>query len=178
MIPETQQKSSQEKKTDSQIDQSQTDQLYANHQRWMLKALELAQRAQDCGEVPVGSVVVANNELIGQGWNQPIKLHDPSAHAEIQAIRDACQQQGNYRLSNATLYVTLEPCAMCAGAIVHARLDSVVFAAHDPRTGAASSVFQLLDNKALNHQCEVVSGIYADESAAMLKAFFRARRSA
>ena len=168
----------QPKTSQSNIIEPQTDLLYENHQKWMLKALELAQQAQNSGEVPVGAIVVSNNELIGQGWNQPIKLHDPSAHAEIQAIRDACQQQGNYRLSNATLYVTLEPCAMCAGAIVHARLDSVVFAAHDPRTGAASSVFQLLDNKALNHQCEVISGIYADESATMLKAFFRARRSA
>ena len=168
----------QPKTSQSNIIEPQTDLLYENHQKWMLKALELAQQAQNSGEVPVGAVVVSNNELIGQGWNQPIKLHDPSAHAEIQAIRDACQQQENYRLSNATLYVTLEPCAMCAGAIVHARLDSVVFAAHDPRTGAASSVFQLLDNKALNHQCEVISGIYADESATMLKAFFRARRSA
>ena len=168
----------QPKTSQSNIIEPQTDLLYENHQKWMLKALELAQQAQNSGEVPVGAIVVSNNELIGQGWNQPIKLHDPSAHAEIQAIRDACQQQENYRLSNATLYVTLEPCAMCAGAIVHARLDSVVFAAHDPRTGAASSVFQLLDNKALNHQCEVISGIYADESATMLKAFFRARRSA
>ena len=168
----------QPKTSQSNIIEPQTDLLYENHQKWMLKALELAQQAQNSGEVPVGAIVVSNNELIGQGWNQPIKLHDPSAHAEIQAIRDACQQQENYRLSNATLYVTLEPCAMCAGAIVHARLDSVVFAAHDPRTGAASSVFQLLDNKALNHQCEVISGVYADESATMLKAFFRARRSA
>ncbi len=145
-------------------------------EHWMREALELAKRAEQAGEVPVGSLIVSNNKLVGTGWNQPIAQHDPSAHAEIQAIRNACQQQKNYRLTNATLYATLEPCAMCAGAIVHARIDRVVFAAHDPRTGAAESVFQLLDNPALNHRCEIVSGVCAEESTAMLKAFFRARR--
>ncbi len=145
-------------------------------EHWMREALELAKHAEHAGEVPVGSLIVRENKLIGKGWNQPIAKHDPSAHAEIQAIRNACENQENYRLNNATLYVTLEPCAMCAGAIVHARIDRVVFAAHDPRTGAAESVFQLLDNKALNHRCEIVSGICAADASALLKAFFRARR--
>lgn len=147
-----------------------------DHQYWMRHALALAKQAELAGEVPVGSLIVCDDAIIGKGWNQPIEQHDPSAHAEIQAIRDACQNQQNYRLTGATLYVTLEPCAMCAGAIVHARIDCVVFAAHDPRTGAVESVFQLLDNAALNHRCEVISGVCAEDSALMLKAFFRARR--
>lgn len=150
--------------------------MSVDHHVWMQQALELAQHAESIGEVPVGALLVVDGKVVGKGWNQSIANHDPSAHAEIQAIRHACQEQKNYRLNNAALYVTLEPCAMCAGAIVHARIDTVVFAAHDPRTGAAESVFQLLDNKALNHQCEIVSGVCAEESAAMLKAFFKARR--
>jgi tRNA(adenine34) deaminase len=147
-----------------------------NDELWMAKALLLARKAEQSGEVPVGAVIVKDDELIGEGWNQPIQNHDPSAHAEIQAIRSACQFEKNYRLIGATLYVTLEPCAMCAGAIVHARIPRVVFAAHDPRTGAAESVFSLLDNAALNHRCEFVGGIYAEESSTLLKDFFRVRR--
>ena len=150
--------------------------MTTDHQKWMLEAMSLARRAENSGEVPVGALIVSDNSVIGEGWNQPIKKHDPCAHAEIQAIRSACLFQQNYRLTDATLYVTLEPCAMCAGAIVHARVQRVVFAAHDPRTGAAESVFQLLNNPALNHHCDIVSGILAEESSNMLKAFFRARR--
>lgn len=150
------------------------------HLFWMEKAILLAKKAEDSGEVPVGAVVVKNGvkngELIGEGWNQSIQNHDPSAHAEVQALRSACQNQRNYRLIDTTLYVTLEPCAMCASAIVHARVDKVVFAAHDPRTGAAESVFALLDNPALNHQCEIISGVCAEQSSTLLKNFFRARR--
>jgi len=146
------------------------------HFKWMQEALSLARYAEKSGEVPVGAVIVCKGELIGKGWNQPIHSHDPTSHAEIQAIRAACRNQENYRLADSTLYVTLEPCAMCAGAIVHARIDRVVYAAHDPRTGAASSVFQLLDNSNLNHQCEIISGIYAEESSLMLKHFFRKKR--
>ena len=119
--------------------------------QWMERALELARCAEAEGEVPVGAVVVANGEVIGEGWNRPIALHDPTAHAEIHAIRDAAIQQKNYRIPGSTLYVTLEPCAMCAGAIVHARIERVVFAATDPRSGAAGSQFQLLQHSALNH---------------------------
>ncbi len=143
---------------------------------WMQEAMSLARRAEESGEVPVGALVVSDGKVIGEGWNQPIAKHDPCAHAEIQAIRSACLYQQNYRLTGASLYVTLEPCAMCAGAIVHARVQRVIFAAHDPRTGAAESVFQLLNNPALNHHCDIVSGICAEESANMLRAFFRARR--
>ena len=146
------------------------------HIKWMQEALSLARFAEQSGEVPVGAVIVSKGELIGKGWNQPIQSHDPTSHAEIQAIRSACQNQKNYRLVDSTLYVTLEPCAMCAGAIVHARIDRVVYAAQDPRTGAVSSVFHLLDNSSLNHQCEIIPGVLAEESSFLLKNFFRKRR--
>ncbi|OOZ39086.1 tRNA-specific adenosine deaminase [Solemya pervernicosa gill symbiont] len=144
---------------------------------WMSRALALARRAEAEGEVPVGAVVVQNDEVIGEGWNLTIAGHDPTAHAEIQALRAAAQQQQNYRLPGTTLYVTLEPCPMCAGAMVHARVARVVFAATDPRTGAAGSICNLLQDENLNHRCEVVGGVMAEQSSEMLRAFFRARRA-
>jgi tRNA(adenine34) deaminase len=144
---------------------------------FMRRALELAQRAEEAGEVPVGAVVVSNGKIIGEGWNQPIGSHDPTAHAEIVALRAAAGAQRNYRLPGTTLYVTLEPCTMCAGAIVHARVDRVVFATVDPRSGAAGSTFDLLPSDArFNHYTCCEGGVMADESAAMLRGFFRARR--
>ncbi|WP_457664993.1 tRNA adenosine(34) deaminase TadA [Thiolapillus sp.] len=147
------------------------------HESFMTRALELARHAESRGEVPVGAVLVLGEEIIGEGWNQPIGRHDPSAHAEIMALRDAGQRQQNYRLPDSTLYVTLEPCPMCAGAIVHARVSKVIFAAADPRTGAAGSVFDLLpSDERFNHRTEVDGGVMADESARLLREFFRARR--
>ncbi len=143
----------------------------------MGRALGLAHRAEDEGEVPVGAVVVRDGEVIGEGWNSPIALHDPSAHAEIRALRAAADTAQNYRLPGSTLYVTLEPCPMCAGAIIHARVERVVFAATDSRSGAAGSLFQLLQNSNLNHQCIVDSGLLKAESSDLLKRFFRQRRS-
>ena len=144
---------------------------------FMQAALELARKAEDHGEVPVGAVVVYDNEIIGKGWNQPIESHDPTAHAEIMAIRDAGQKLDNYRLPGTTLYVTLEPCVMCAGAIIHARIEHVVIAAKDPKTGAAGSVFDLLpSDQRFNHKTTVEQGILADEASAMLSNFFKARR--
>ena len=144
---------------------------------FMRRALELARRAQDEGEVPVGAVLVKDGEIVGEGWNRPIAANDPTAHAEIQALRAAAQGLGNYRLPGTTLYVTLEPCPMCAGAIVHARVGRVVFGARDPRSGAAGSVFDLLpSDERFNHRTEAQGGVEAEEAARMLKAFFRARR--
>ena len=143
----------------------------------MRRALELARRAEQAGEVPVGALIVAGCQLIGQGWNQPIGRNDPTAHAEVMALRDAATALENYRLPGTTLYVTLEPCAMCAGAIVHARVDRVVFGATDPRAGAAGSRFDLLpSDERFNHRTTCEGGLLADESAEMLRAFFRARR--
>jgi tRNA(adenine34) deaminase len=145
-------------------------------QRWMAHALELARCAEREGEVPVGAVVVRDNELIAEGWNRPIGRHDPTAHAEIQALRAAAEKLQNYRLPGTTLYVTLEPCPMCAGALVHARVERVVFGAADPRTGAAGSVFNLLQSEALNHRAEVTGGVMAEASSALLRAFFQNKR--
>lgn len=144
----------------------------------MQHALALAKKAEALGEVPVGAVLVKNDEVIAEGWNQPISSHDPSAHAEMIALRAAGEQLQNYRLPDTTLYVTLEPCAMCAGALVQARVSRVVFAAKEPRTGAAGSVMNVLSHEALNHRCEVAEGVCANESASLLKAFFKARRKA
>lgn len=143
---------------------------------WMHQALILAARAGDEGEVPVGAVLVRDGVLIGEGWNRPIAAHDPSSHAEINALRDAGRRVGNYRLPGATLYVTLEPCVMCAGAIVHARIARVVYAADDPKTGAAGSVFDTLIDVRHNHRVVVEGGLLAAESGERLRAFFRARR--
>jgi tRNA(adenine34) deaminase len=143
---------------------------------WMSHALDLARRAEAEGEVPVGAVVVLNNECIGEGWNRPIGSHDPTAHAEIEALRAAALAAGNYRLPGATLYVTLEPCVMCAGAMGHARIAKLVFGARDPKAGAAGSVFSILQNDSLNHRVQVMEGVGAGESSALLQAFFQARR--
>ncbi len=143
---------------------------------FMQRALELARAAEAEGEVPVGAVLVKNGEIVAEGFNQPISSCDPTAHAEIVALRGAAASVENYRLPGSTLYVTLEPCPMCAGAMVHARIERLVFGASDPRTGAAGSVFDLVRSEELNHRLEVESGLLADESAALLKTFFRARR--
>jgi tRNA(adenine34) deaminase len=142
----------------------------------MRRALELARHAETLGEVPVGAVVVHDAEIIGEGWNQPITSNDPTAHAEIMALRAAAQRARNYRLTDTTLYVTLEPCAMCAGAIVHARIGRVVFGAPDPKAGAGGSVFNLLANERLNHRASVQGGVLAEESARLLQGFFQGRR--
>ena len=143
---------------------------------WMRRALQLAELAAREGEVPVGALVVRDGELIAEGRNHPIAGHDPTAHAEIQALRAAGKALSNYRLGGTTLYVTLEPCPMCAGAIVHARVQRVVFAATDPRTGAAGSIYNILQSNELNHRCEVEGGVLEQESAALLRGFFRSRR--
>lgn len=139
---------------------------------WMQHALTLAKRAAELGEVPVGAVLVKDNQLISEGWNQAIVQHDPTAHAEIMAIRAAALSLKNYRLPKTTLYVTIEPCSMCAGAIIHARIARVVFGAFEPRAGAS----ELLQNKQFNHQAEVTSGLLAAESSQLLKDFFALRR--
>ena len=143
---------------------------------FMREALALAQQAEALGEVPVGAVVVKDGVIIGRGCNQPIAAHDPTAHAEIVAMRDAAAKIGNYRLAGCELYVTLEPCAMCAGAIMHARVGRVVYGAADPKTGACGSVVDLFANAKLNHHATVVSGMLADECSARLRTFFSQRR--
>ena len=143
---------------------------------WMGLALEQARLAAAAGEVPVGAVVVRNGQLIASGRNAPIAGHDPTAHAEVVALREAARVLGNYRLDGCTLYVTLEPCAMCSGAMLHARLDRVVFGAPDPRTGVAGSVLNLFANTQLNHQTRLQGGVCADEGAQLLKDFFKPRR--
>jgi tRNA(adenine34) deaminase len=139
-------------------------------------ALAEARRAADVGEVPIGAVIVIANQIAGRGHNQPISLNDPTGHAEIIAIREASQQIGNYRLLDATLYVTIEPCAMCAGALVNARVKRLVYGAPDLRAGAVDSVFQLCANSSLNHQLEVTSGILSEACRDLLQSFFKQRR--
>lgn len=145
---------------------------------WMGRALELAHRAAAAGEVPVGAVLVRHGVGIGAGWNQSISACDPTAHAEVLALRAAAARSGNYRLVDSTLYVTLEPCPMCAGALIHARVARVVFGAADPRSGAAGSVFNLLQTDALNHRTQVQGNVLAEPCALLLQDFFRARRRA
>ena len=145
-------------------------------QAFMQQALALAKSAETAGEVPVGAVVVLDGEVIGQGANAPITRNDPTAHAEILALRDAAARVGNYRLSGSTLYVTLEPCPMCAGAMVHARVSRLVYGCTDPRSGAAGSVYDLVRSDQLNHRMEVDSGVLAEDNKALLQSFFRARR--
>ncbi len=142
----------------------------------MQQALQLARKAESEGEVPVGAVLVRDDTVIAEGYNRPIAQHDASAHAEIVALRAAGQSLNNYRLPDTTLYVTLEPCAMCVGAMIHARIARVVFAASDPRTGALGGAFDLQTLNAHNHRFEVVSGVLAEPSSELLRAFFRARR--
>lgn len=142
----------------------------------MQKALNLAELAEKQGEVPVGAILVKDDEIIGQGYNQPISNHDPSAHAEIVALREAGQKVQNYRIVDSTMYVTLEPCAMCAMAMVHARVSKIVFATKEPRTGAGGSLYQLLQHSGHNHQIEIIDGILQEQSSELLKRFFRAKR--
>jgi tRNA(adenine34) deaminase len=145
-------------------------------ERFMGRALELARCGEAEGEVPVGAVLVAGGRVIAETWNRPVALADPTAHAEILALREGGRALGNYRLADATLYVTLEPCAMCAGAMVHARVARLVYGAHDPKAGAAGSVFELLRTPVLNHRVEVVPGVLAEECGELLRTFFQARR--
>ena len=148
------------------------------HEYWMRHALMLAQRAWDEGEVPVGAVLVHNNRVIGEGWNRPIGHHDPTAHAEIMALRQGGLVLQNYRLLDTTLYVTLEPCVMCAGAMVHGRIGTLVFGARDLKTGAAGSLMDVLHHPGMNHRVEIVEGTLSGECSGMLSEFFRQRRLA
>lgn len=145
-------------------------------ERFLRRALELARRAGESGEVPVGAVLVRGGEILGEGANAPIAAHDPTAHAEIAALRQAAQLVGNYRLAGTTLYVTLEPCIMCAGALVHARVARLVFGARDLRFGGVRSKFRLADSDLLNHRITVVEGVLAADCLALLRDFFEARR--
>jgi tRNA(adenine34) deaminase len=150
--------------------------IFMSDAHWMRMALDLARRAEQAGEVPVGAVLVKDNQLIAEGWNQPISSHDASAHAEIMAMRAAGEKFKNYRLIDTTMYVTLEPCSMCVGAMIHARVAKVVYGADEPRTGALGGAFNLLEANQHNHIFEVESGILAEESKTLLQDFFRSRR--
>jgi tRNA(adenine34) deaminase len=143
---------------------------------WLQYAIQLAKRAERAGEVPVGAVLVHQNIMIGEGWNSPIISCDPTAHAEIQAIRQGAKYLNNYRLLDTVLYVTLEPCAMCAGAILHSRVKRVVFGAFDPRAGAVESVFNIFASKALNHRIDYAGGILNEECSSLIKNFFQRKR--
>ncbi len=149
----------------------------ADDQAFMLAALEQARAAQAAGEVPVGAVVVKDGEIIGAGFNAPISRHDPAAHAEILALREAANRLGNYRLPGCELYVTLEPCAMCVGAMLHARIARLVYGATDPKTGACGSVLDLFAEPRLNHHTSVSAGVMEEECAALLREFFVAKRA-
>jgi tRNA(adenine34) deaminase len=144
--------------------------------QWMNKALSLAAEAAECGEVPVGALVVSEGVCIGQSFNAPISRVDPTAHAEISALRAAAKEVGNYRLPGATLYVTIEPCMMCAGALIHARIKRLVFGAREPRAGVISSNMRVLEQSFFNHRIEWQEGVCADQCASMMKAFFSQRR--
>jgi tRNA(adenine34) deaminase len=146
------------------------------HKYWMEKALELARKAESAGEVPVGAVLVKDEQLIAEGWNQPVSSHDATSHAEIMAMREAGIKLSNYRLIDTTMYVTLEPCSMCVGAMIHARVAKVVYGASEPRTGALGGAFNLLMSNEHNHNFDVVSGVLAEESRDMLQSFFQSRR--
>jgi tRNA(adenine34) deaminase len=146
------------------------------HERWMREALTLAEQASDVGEVPVGAIVVQDGEIIGSGFNQPIRTCDATAHAEIVAIRSASQFRNNYRLPGTTLYVTIEPCTMCLGAMIHARVDMLVFGATEPRAGAIVSQASLSDADHFNHRLKYVDGVLADECSTLLRNFFKSRR--
>ena len=150
--------------------------LIADHEHWMRQALAHARRAGELGEVPVGAVLVANGEIIGEGFNQPISSHDATAHAEICALRHASQNQQNYRLPGTVLYVTIEPCTMCTGALVHARVETLVFGAREPRAGVVVSQQQLLDASYFNHKVTYLEGVLRDECAALMQDFFQRRR--
>jgi tRNA(adenine34) deaminase len=152
------------------------DEQRLDDERWMREALRMAESARNSGEVPVGAVLVRGGEVIGRGSNAPIRNSDPTAHAEMTAIREAAERAGNYRLENCALYVTLEPCVMCAGAMVNARLGRLVFGARDLRFGGVRSKFRIADSDLLNHRVEVTEGVLAAECVELLKAFFEARR--
>jgi len=143
---------------------------------WMEEALRLAARSQTAAEVPVGAVVVCEGKIVGRGWNQPITATDPTAHAEMLALREAALSVGNYRLTGCELYVTLEPCAMCAGAMVHARIDRLIFGARDPKAGAAGGAMEVLNHPRMNHHVEVLGGVLAGRCQNLLQTFFRERR--
>lgn len=145
-------------------------------QYWLTHALKLAEKAQHEGEVPIGAVLVLDNQVIGEGWNQSISSNDPCAHAEVVALRQAAKAINNYRLLNSTLYVTLEPCAMCVGASVHARIERLVFGAKDPKAGAVCSVLQLLDSPHFNHRIKWDSDVMAEPCGDLLRKFFQVRR--
>ena len=147
-----------------------------NDKHWMEKAIALAHKAEAAGEVPVGAVLVKDNQLIAEGWNQPITSHDATSHAEIMAMREAGKKLNNYRLIDTVMYVTLEPCSMCVGAMIHARVSKVIYAASEPRTGALGGAFNLLDANQHNHIFEIEAGLMAEESKAMLQRFFKSRR--
>ncbi|GKX55184.1 tRNA-specific adenosine deaminase [Leminorella grimontii] len=147
-----------------------------NDENWMRYALQLAERADEEGEIPVGAVLVLDNRIIGEGWNRPIGRHDPTAHAEIAALRQGGETLQNYRLLGATLYVTLEPCIMCAGAMVHSRISRLVYGASDFKTGAAGSLIDILGHPAMNHKVEVTAGVLAETCSSRLSDFFRRRR--
>jgi tRNA(adenine34) deaminase len=163
-------------KTDPSLENTEHS-LKQMDERWMRLALEQAALAARAGEVPVGAVLVKDGELVAAGFNQPIGRCDPTAHAEVVALRAAAEALNNYRLPDTTLYVTIEPCAMCAGALVHARVQRLVFGAVEPRAGSVVSSLQLLDRTQTNHRVEVEGGVLADECSAVMKAFFRDRRA-
>ena len=146
------------------------------HERFMQAALGLAREAAAAGEVPVGAVVVVNGDVVGRGFNRPISTHDPTAHAEVVALRDAAARLGNYRLTGATLYVTVEPCLMCVGAMVHARVGTLVYGAPEPKAGAIASTQRAHEHGALNHRMTIVSGVGAAESKALMQEFFSGKR--
>lgn len=148
----------------------------ATDEHWMRQALALATRGAELGEVPVGALVVRDGEVIGEGWNQPISGHDPTAHAEVVAMRDAAARLGNYRLTGATLYVTIEPCTMCFGALMHARIARLVYGATEPRAGTCVSQLRLPEQTFYNHRVVVTGGVLADDSAALLRGFFARKR--
>jgi tRNA(adenine34) deaminase len=157
-------------KTNNQRHASASDEL------WMEEALRCAQRALEAGEVPVGAVVVCEDRIVGRGWNRNITDSDPTAHAEVIALREAGATIGNHRLADCDLYATIEPCAMCAGALIHARIKRLIYGADDPKAGAVQSVMQVLNHPQMNHTVEVRGGVLAGRSAEMLQAFFRSRR--
>jgi tRNA(adenine34) deaminase len=159
-----------EQTTEERREVSQRDEL------WMEEALRAAQRALEAGEVPVGAVIVCEGRVVGRGWNRNISDSDPTAHAEVVALREAGGALGNHRLGQCELFATIEPCAMCAGALVHARIKRLVYGADDPKAGAVHSVMQVLNDSRLNHQMEVRAGVLAGRSAELLQAFFRKRR--
>lgn len=150
--------------------------MSGSHEYWMQRAIQLAQKAADEDEVPVGAIIVKDNQLIAEGWNRPIQSHDPSAHAEIMAIRNAGQTLNNYRLIDTTLYVTLEPCSMCVGAMIHARVGQLVFGATDLKTGAAGSAIDLIRAPIHNHKISVTGGVLEEECKSLLQIFFKKKR--